>query len=69
MVRMGKEIGRELVVVPYETGLDIVLHGMDRNLRKLLVHHITVKCPYSSIDAKHFKGSKPRTLFGRWDKE
>ena len=62
MVWMGKQIGRELVVIPNKTRFYIVLDAMEGNLGKLLVHHKLVEALHTHIDGKSFQGSLPRML-------
>ena len=62
MVWMGKQIGRELVVIPDKSRFYIVLDAMEGNLGKLLVHHKLVEALHTHIDGKSFQGSLPRML-------
>ena len=61
---MREEVCRELVVVPHESVLYVVLDSVYAYLRKLLVHYVAVERPYEGIDAEGFKGGEPRMLFG-----
>ena len=63
MIWMGKQISRELVVIPDKSRFYIVLDAMKGNLGKLLVHHKLVEALHTHIDGKSFQGSLPRMLF------
>ena len=64
MIRMGKQIGGELVVVPNKALLEILVYGVHIDLGKLFVHDEAVEAMDKDIDACGLKGCYPRMLGG-----
>lgn len=62
MIGMSKQIGGELVVVPYEAILDVVADGVHRNLGEILIHDKLVEALHAHIDHEGFKGCLPWML-------
>ena len=62
MIRMGKQIGGELIVVPHKALLEILVYGVHVDLGKLLVQNKAVEAMYQDIDACGLKGCYPWML-------
>ena len=59
MVGVGKQIGRELVIVPYKPMLEIVVYRVEIDLGEFLIHNKPVKALYKHIDAKGLQSGAP----------
>ena len=59
MIGMGKEVGRELVVVPDETVLDVVADGLEVDFREIGIEHKAVEELHTYVDTKGFYSSLP----------
>ena len=62
VIRMGEKIGGELVVIPHESVLDIVLDAVEGDLGELLVHHKLVEALHAHVDGKCLHCRLPRML-------
>ena len=62
MIRMGEQIGGELIVVPHKALLEILVYGVHVDLGKLLVQDKAVEAMYQDIDACGLKGCYPWML-------
>ncbi len=65
MIWMGKQIGRELVVIPDKSRFNIVLDAMEGNLGKLLVHHKLVEALHTHIDGESSRAAFQGCFFCR----
>ncbi len=63
MIGVSKQVGRELVVIPYESVLNVVLDTVKRDFCKIFIHHKLVKALYAHIDGKSFQRSFPWMFF------
>ena len=59
MIGVSKQVGRELVIIPYKSILDVVLDTVERDFCKIFIHHKLVKALYAHIDGKSFQRSFP----------
>ena len=57
MIRMGKEVGRELVIIPHKTVVDIMSDTAPTNLGKIFLHHISVEPIDGQIESETLHGS------------
>ena len=64
VVGMGKEVGGELVVVPHEAVLDVVLDGGEADFGKVFLHDVTVEGPHADVEPEGFDGGTPRMFAG-----
>ena len=60
MVRMGYQIGCELVGIPNRTGLEVVLDCFEINTGKIFIEDESVGSPYGDVDAECLSCCEPR---------
>ena len=60
VIGMGKEVGGELVVVPHEAFLKILVYGMHVYLGKVFTHNETVEAMHEDIYSCCLVGGNPR---------
>ena len=61
---MGEEIGRERVVVPHKTGLEVVAYGVERDARIGGVGNPTVVAKHQRVDTGSLYRRQPRAPLG-----
>ena len=62
MIWMGEKVGGELVIVPYESMLEILVNGVEVYFGKLFIQDKSVEAVHQQIDACGFVCSNPRML-------
>ena len=63
MIWMGEKVGGELVIVPYESMLEILVNGVEVYFGKLFIQDKAVEAVHQHIDACGFVCCNPRMLF------
>ena len=61
MIGVCEQIGRELVIIPNKTMLEIVTNRFRTDTCKVFAHHETVESPYAYIHACSLYNCTPRT--------
>ena len=62
MIWMGEKVGGELVIVPYESMLEILVDGVEVHFGKVFIHDEAVKAMHQEIDACGFISRYPWML-------
>ena len=62
VVRMGEKIGGELVVIPHESVLDIMLDAVEGDFGELFVHHKLVEALHAHVDGECLQSRLPMML-------
>lgn len=62
MIWMGEKVGGELVIVPYESMLEILVNGVEVYFSKLFIQDKSVEAMHQQIDACGFVCCNPRML-------
>ena len=64
VVRMCEEVGRELIVVPYEGVVPVVCDAFEGDLCEVLVHDEAVEAMHEDVDARCLCCGAPPSLLG-----
>ena len=62
MVRVKEHVGIEVVVVPYESVLEVFPNGMPIDVSEIFLHHKAVERPDNGIHAQHGGDTLPQSL-------
>ena len=65
MIRMGKEVGNEEVIIPHHTVGEVTLQRTQGGLGKVGIDGIAVEQLYGHIDTRHFGSSLPVAFLHR----
>ena len=65
MIRMGKHVGDEEVVIPHHTVGKVMPQRIQGGLCELLLQHPAVEQLYTNVDGRHLGKSTPRVFLDR----